>query len=63
MTAFLVFGRTRYDEPLRQIGNLDEAADAAPDIARATFGDGLIELSLIAENDVTWVFRSEDAGD
>ncbi len=63
MAAFLAFGRTRYDEPLRQVGRLDEDADAATEIARQKFGDGLIELSLVPEGGVTWVIRDKDANE
>lgn len=59
MASFLAFGRTLYDEPLRQIGTLDAVPDDAGTQARARFDDDLIELTLVPEDDVVWVFREE----
>ena len=65
MAGFLVFGRSRYDEPLQQVGRLDEevgtSSATAAELARDRFADGLIELSLVPEADITWVMRHEPA--
>ena len=65
MAEFVAFGRSRYDEPLRHVGDLGADADAdaaaASELARERFADGLIELCLIPANDIVWVLRHEGA--
>ena len=63
MAAFLALGRTRYDEPLHQLGTVDGDAEAAAAVARERYAEGLIELALIPEADAVWVFRNEDPDD
>ena len=60
MERYLVFARTRYEEPLSQEGILevDVGDDAA---ARATerFGDHWLELVLIPTSALSWVPMGE----
>lgn len=58
MSTYLVFGRSDYAEPLRQLGTLEapEHADA-----RERFGTDVIELSLLPEPEVVWVIREAAA--
>jgi hypothetical protein len=56
MSRYLVFARTRYEEPLELRGDLeadDDAAavDAAPDDAE------LIEIQLVPEDAIRWVVQ------
>ncbi len=61
MTSFVAFGRSRYDEPLHQLGELDAGAGDAAEQAREGFADGLIELALVPRDEMTLVFRREDS--
>ncbi len=61
MAGFLALGRTRYDEPLSQVGRIEADPSDAPSAAQDQFGDGLIELSLLPESEVVWVLRDETA--
>ncbi|MCY4088391.1 MAG: hypothetical protein OXG37_16260 [Actinomycetia bacterium] len=58
MSTYLVFGRSDYAEPLRQLGTL-EAPDHAD--ARERFGMDVIELSLLPEPEVVWVIHEAAA--
>jgi hypothetical protein len=59
MERYLVFARTRYEDPLSQEGTLeiDAGDDAAARAARATerFGDHWLELVLIPAGALFWV--------
>ena len=57
VTTYLVFGRTDYAEPLRQLGTVE-----APETAHDQFGEGVLELSLVPEPELVWVLREVDAG-
>jgi hypothetical protein len=61
MASFLALGRTRYDEPLVQLGTVSGDADTAVELARERHGEGLIELTLVPEADAVWVFRETGA--
>jgi hypothetical protein len=53
---YLVFARTRYEEPLSQQGTLE--VDAGDDVAaqvREHFGDHWLELVLIPTGALSWV--------
>jgi hypothetical protein len=56
---YLVFARTRYEEPLSQEGTLEvDAGDDADDAAaraRERFGDHWLELVLIPTRALFWV--------
>ena len=58
MTTYLVFGRSEYSEPLRQLGTLE-----TPERAREEFGADVIELSLVPEAELVWVIREGQPGD
>jgi hypothetical protein len=60
-----VFGRSAYDEPLRELELLAAGGDEqARSESLKRHGEGLIELSLVCEDDVVWVLRrDEDEGD
>ncbi|MGI9658136.1 MAG: hypothetical protein ACR2OD_04445 [Gaiellaceae bacterium] len=60
MTGYLAFGRTRYDEPLRQLGTIDADPGQAPAEARARFEDELIELTLLPDSEIVWVLQPEN---
>lgn len=63
--SYRVFGRAAYDEPLRELGLLAAAHDEqARSESRKRYGEGLIELSLVPDDDVVWVLQGEEeAGD
>jgi hypothetical protein len=57
---YLVFARTRYEDPLSQEGSLEVAAgDDASLRARECFGDHWLELILIPEDAVSWLPMAE----
>jgi hypothetical protein len=59
--SYHVFGRSRYDEPLRELEQLAAGGDAqARSEALARHAEGLIELSLVCEDDVVWVLRRSE---
>jgi hypothetical protein len=62
--SYHVFGRTAYDEPLRELELLAAGTD---DVARSEalrrHGEGLIELSLVPDYDVVWVVRRQEGED
>lgn len=59
--SYRVFGRAAYGEPLRELGLLAAGHDEqARSESRKRYGDGLIELSLVPEDDVVWVLRCEE---
>lgn len=58
MARYLIFVRTRYEDPLALEGDLDAPDDeAAAEDARARFGEGGVEVQLVPENAVRWVVR------
>jgi hypothetical protein len=62
--SYHVFGRTAYDEPLRELELLAAATDEiARSEALTRYGEGSIELSLVPDYDVVWVVRREDGDD
>jgi hypothetical protein len=59
--SYHVFGRTAYDQPLRELELLAAGDDAqARSESLKRYGEGLIELSLVPEDDVVWVLHSQD---
>jgi 1,2-phenylacetyl-CoA epoxidase PaaB subunit len=58
MPRYLIFARTRYEDPLALEGDLEaqDAQDAAR-AARAEFGQGSVEVQLVPEDAVRWVIR------
>jgi hypothetical protein len=53
---YLVFARTRYEEPLSQEGTLEvDAGEDAAGRAMERFGDHWLELVLIPTEAVSWV--------
>jgi len=59
--SYRVFGRAAYDEPLRELGLLAAGHDEqARSESLARYGEGLIELSLVPEDDVVWVLHGEE---
>ena len=62
--SYRVFGRTAYEEPLRELDLLAAGDDAqARSESLERYGEGLIELSLVPEDDVVWVLRRHDGGE
>lgn len=59
MAGFIVLGRTRYDEPLRQLGRLDGERGQVEEDARRHYAGDLVELTLLPEAECVWVFRPE----
>jgi hypothetical protein len=58
--SYHVFGRSAYDEPLRELELLAAGGDEqARSESLKRHGEGLIELSLVCEDDVVWVLRRE----
>jgi 1,2-phenylacetyl-CoA epoxidase PaaB subunit len=58
MRRWLVFGRTQYPVPLQYQGEVEASdAEAAVERALARHGKEWVELSLIPEDAVRWVFR------
>ena len=56
MERYLIFARTRYDEPLSQEGTLEvDAGDDAAARAMERFGDHWLELLLITTGALFWV--------
>jgi len=59
-----VFGRAIYEEPLPELELLAAGGDEqARSVALDRHGEGLIELSLVCEDDVVWVLRREEEDD
>ena len=59
--SYHVFGRAAYEEPLKELELLAAGGDEqARSVALERHGDGLIELSLVCEDDVVWVLRREE---
>jgi hypothetical protein len=59
--SYHVFGRSAYDEPLRELELLAAGSDEqARSESLKRHGEGLIELSLVCEDDVVWVLRREN---
>jgi hypothetical protein len=59
--SYHAFGRSAYDEPLRELELLAAANDEqARSEALKRHGDGLIELSLVPDYDVVWVLRRQE---
>ena len=56
MSRYLVFARTRYEEPLELHGDL-EAADDEAAAAAAPDEKELIEIQLVPEDAIRWVVR------
>jgi hypothetical protein len=56
MSRYLVFARTKYEEPLELRGDLDAADDEA---ARAAAPDdaSFIEVQLVPEDSIRWVVQ------
>lgn len=63
MTDWLVFGRTEYAEPLRQQGTLAAVAAEAPALAQREYGDAWVELTLVPQAAVRWIFRPGEKDD
>jgi hypothetical protein len=59
MQRFLVFARTRYDEPLAQQGELEAGAEDAARLAAERFGEQWLELVLIPADQVQWVMAPQ----
>jgi hypothetical protein len=60
--SYHVFGRTAYDEPLRELELLAAGSDEqARSESLKRHGEGLIELSLVPEDDVVWILRREES--
>jgi hypothetical protein len=59
MSRFLVFARTRYDEPLSHQGELEAGADEAERLAAERFGEQWLELVLIPEQQIQWVLHPQ----
>jgi hypothetical protein len=58
--SYHVFGRAAYEEPLKELELLAAGGDEqARSVALERHG-GLIELSLVCEDDVVWVLRREE---
>jgi len=56
VARYLVFARTRYEEPLSQEGTLEvDAGDDAAARATERFGDHWLELVLIPTGALSWV--------
>ena len=56
MERYLVFARTRYEDPLSQQGTLEvDAGDDAAARVRERFGDHWLELVLIPTGALSWV--------
>ena len=56
MERYLVFARTRYEDPLSQEGTLEvDAGDDAAARVRERFGDHWLELVLIPTGALSWV--------
>jgi hypothetical protein len=62
--SYHVFGRTVYEEPLHELELLAAGGDEqAKSESLKRHGEGLIELSLVCEDDVVWVLRREEGED
>jgi hypothetical protein len=61
MQRFLVFARTRYDEPLSHQGELEAGAEDAARLATERFGEQCLELVLIPADQVQWVMAPQVA--
>ena len=60
MERYLIFARTRYEEPLSQEGTLEvDAGDDAAARATERFGDHWLELVLIPTSALSWVPMGE----
>ena len=60
MERYLVFARTRHEEPLSQEGTVEvDAGDDAAARARERFGDHWLELVLIPMDALFWVPMGE----
>lgn len=62
--SYHLFGRTAYAEPLRELELLAAGDDAqARSEALKRYGEGLIELSLVPDDEVVWVLRRDEGED
>ncbi|HEX5691801.1 MAG TPA: hypothetical protein VFX76_17420 [Roseiflexaceae bacterium] len=59
MSRFLVFARTRYDEPLSHLGELEVVREEAERIAAERYGDHWLELVLVPEEEIQWVLQPQ----
>ena len=59
MSRFLVFARTRYDEPLSHLGELDAGREEAERVAAERFGDQWLEVVLVPEEQIQWVLHPQ----
>jgi hypothetical protein len=59
MSRFLVFARTRYDEPLGYQGELEVSAEEATRLATERYGDAWLELVLVPEEQIQWVLHPQ----
>lgn len=56
--SYHVFGRIAYDQPLRELELLAAGDDAqARSESLKRHGEGVIELTLVPEDEVVWVLR------
>jgi hypothetical protein len=56
MARYLIFARTRYEDPLSLEGDLEaQDDDAAADAARRQVGEGCVELQLVPAEAIRWV--------
>jgi hypothetical protein len=56
MSRYLVFARTKYEEPLELHGDL-EASDDEAAVAAAPSDASLIEVQLVPEDAIRWVVQ------
>jgi len=58
MARYLIFTRTRYEDPLALEGDLEAPDDdAAAEAARSEFGEGTVEVQLVPQDAVRWIVR------
>jgi hypothetical protein len=61
--SYHVFGRSAYDEPLRELELLAAGGDEQARSESLKRHGQMIELSLVCEDDVVWVLRRDEDGD
>ena len=59
MPRYLIFARTRYEEPLELQGEFEAADDeaAAGSAADELGGEGWIEIQLVPASTIRWIVR------